>query len=70
MRTLGIVLVIIGLILTLVTGLKFFTKEKVVDLGKVEVSADKPHTVSWSPIVGIGIMIVGGILFVADRRRL
>ncbi|HLP71642.1 MAG TPA: hypothetical protein VK155_01995 [Bacteroidales bacterium] len=70
MRTLGIVLVIIGLILTLVTGLKFFTREKVVDLGKIEVSADKPHSVNWSPILGVGIMVVGGILIVADKRKL
>lgn len=70
MRNIGIFLIIIGLILTLVTGFKFFTKEKVVDLGKVEVSADKPHNVVWSPYVGIGIMVVGGIIFIASRRRL
>jgi uncharacterized membrane protein YidH (DUF202 family) len=69
MRNLGIVLIIIGLILTLVTGFKFFTKEKVVDIGKIEVSADKPHVVGWSPYLGIGIMVVGGILFIADRRK-
>lgn len=69
MRNLGIVLIIIGLVLTLVTGFKFFTKEKVVDLGKIEVSANKPHSVVWSPYVGIGIMVVGGIVFIASRKR-
>lgn len=69
MRNIGIFLIIIGLILTLVTGFKFFTKEKVVDLGKIEVSADKPHNVVWSPYVGIGVMVVGGILFLAARSR-
>lgn len=70
MKNLGIFLIIIGLILTLVTGVKFFTKEKVIDLGKIEVSADKPHNVIWSPYLGIGIMVVGGIIFIASRRRL
>jgi len=69
MRNLGIVLIVIGLILTLVTGFKFFTKEKVIDIGKIEVSADKPHSVVWSPYVGIGIMVVGGIIFIASRKR-
>lgn len=69
MRNIGIFLIIIGLILTLVTGFKFFTKEKVVDLGKIEVSANKPHNVVWSPYVGIGVMVVGGILFLAARSR-
>lgn len=69
MRRLGIILIIIGLILTLVTGFKFFTKEKVVDLGKIEVSANKPHTANWSPFLGVGIMVVGGILFIAERKK-
>ncbi|HLN20731.1 MAG TPA: hypothetical protein VK213_06560 [Bacteroidales bacterium] len=69
MRNLGIILVIIGLILTLVTGFKFFTKEKVVDVGSIEVSADKPHSIVWSPYLGIGIMVIGGIIFVASRSR-
>lgn len=69
MRSLGIFLIVIGLVLTLVTGFKFFTKEKVVDIGNIEVSADKPHSVAWSPYLGIGIMVVGGIIFIASRRR-
>lgn len=69
MRSLGVFLIVIGLILTLVTGFKFFTKEKVVDIGNIEVSADKPHAVDWSPYLGIGIMVVGGIVFLASRRK-
>ena len=69
MKRFGVALIIIGLILTVITGFKFFTKEKIVDIGKLEVSADRPHVVDWSPYLGVGIMIVGGILFIADRRR-
>jgi uncharacterized membrane protein YidH (DUF202 family) len=68
MRNLGIVLIVVGLILTLITGVKFFTKEKVADIGKIEISADKPHSVVWSPYLGIGIMVVGGIIFIAARK--
>jgi uncharacterized membrane protein YidH (DUF202 family) len=68
MRTLGIFLIVIGLILALVTGFKFFTKEKIIDIGNVEVTADKPHVVDWSPYLGIGIMVIGGIIFIASRR--
>jgi hypothetical protein len=69
MRTIGIVLIVIGLIFTMVTGFKFFTKEKVVDIGSVEISASKPHRVDWSPYFGVGIIVVGGILFIAGRKR-
>ena len=69
MRTTGIVLLVIGLLLTLFTTFKFFTKEKVVDIGKVQITADKGHNVSWSPIIGIAIMIIGGVALYSDSRK-
>ena len=69
MKATGIVLLVIGLLMTLVTTFKFFTREKVVDLGKIEISADKPHDYSWSPIIGIGIMCVGGIVLWTGSRK-
>ena len=69
MKTTGIALLVIGLLLTLFTTFKFFTKEKVVDIGKVQITADKGHNVSWSPIIGIGIMIIGGIALYSDSRK-
>ncbi len=60
MRTAGIVILIIGLGLTIFTSLQFFTKEKVVDLGAVEITRDKPHNLNWSPLIGIAVMGLGG----------
>ncbi len=62
MKTAGIVLLVAGILLTIYSTFTFFTKEKVVDLGKVEISRDKKHTVNWSPFVGIGLIAVGGLL--------
>ncbi|HAH25299.1 MAG TPA: hypothetical protein DCL77_16350 [Prolixibacteraceae bacterium] len=69
MKTTGFALLVVGLLLTLFTTFKYFTKEKVVDIGKVEITADKGHNVSWSPIIGIGIMIIGGIVLYSDSRK-
>jgi len=63
MKTTGIVLLLIGLVLTIFTAFKFFTKEKVVDLGAVEITRNEPHNVSWSPVIGIVVMVAGGIAF-------
>lgn len=63
MKKVSIVVILIGLALTIFTTVTYFTKEKVVDLGKIEISRDKPHHFNWSPIVGIAIMGIGGILF-------
>jgi uncharacterized membrane protein YdcZ (DUF606 family) len=62
MRTLGILLLIAGIILTVFTTFKYFTRDKVVDLGKVEITKEQPHKIVWSPIVGIVTMGIGGIL--------
>lgn len=62
MKTTGIIILLVGLGLTLTTSLSFFTKEKVVDIGKLEINRDKPHYLQWSPFLGIGIMVVGGLL--------
>ena len=61
-RTLGFVLIICGLALALITGFHFFTREKVVDLGVVEITHDEPHNVNWPPALGIVIMAIGGVL--------
>lgn len=61
MKTAGITLLIIGLALTIFTTFKFFTKEKVADLGNIEISTEKPHSLSWSPLYGLAVMCIGGI---------
>ena len=69
MKTAGIIILIIGLVMTLYTGFTYITKEKVVDLGDLEITRDKEHTVNWQPYVGIGTMIIGGAVFFLGRRK-
>jgi hypothetical protein len=68
MKNFGIILVIIGLALTIFTAFTFFTREKVVDLGKVEITRDKPHHLNWSPLIGIAVMGVGGVLWKFSKK--
>jgi hypothetical protein len=70
MKKIGIALLIIGLGLTLFTAFTFFTREKVVDLGAVEITRNKPHHLGWSPLIGIAVMgIGGGLLWQASRQN-
>ncbi|MFA5970945.1 MAG: hypothetical protein WC780_01240 [Lentimicrobiaceae bacterium] len=69
MKTTGIVLILLGLVLTVFTAFNFFTKEKVVDLGAVEISRNKPHNISWSPIIGIVVMGIGGVVLWQGSKR-
>ena len=62
MKTTGIIILVIGLLLTIFTAFTFFTREKVVDLGKIEITRDKPHYLHWSPLIGIAVMGIGGVV--------
>ena len=64
MKKAGIIILIIGLLMTLYTGFNYFTKEKVVDLEKLERIKENQQTVNWLAYVGIGIMIIGGVVLV------
>ena len=66
--TLGIVLVVIGIVMMAYTGFNYVTKEKVVDIGPLEISKEKNNPVSWSPIVGV-VLLVGGIIVMARDRK-
>jgi hypothetical protein len=68
-KSIGIVIFVIGLLFSIYTGYGFVTKEKVVDLGSVEITKDKEHSVNWSPLWGVGAMIIGGVLFVVGSKK-
>jgi hypothetical protein len=69
MKTAGIIIIIVGLGLTIFTAFTFFTKEKVVDIGKIEISRDKPHNLNWSPLIGIAVMGIGGVLIWQSYKK-
>jgi uncharacterized membrane protein YidH (DUF202 family) len=70
MKTTGIVIIIIGILLTIFTAFTYFTKEKVVDIGKLEISRDKPHNLNWSPLIGVLVIGVGGVILWRSGKRL
>ncbi|MBA4410574.1 MAG: hypothetical protein Q8S54_14590 [Bacteroidota bacterium] len=68
MKKLGIVLAAIGLIMIIYTGFNFVTKEKVVDLGPIEINKETNHPVQWSPIVGVVLLVGGIVVFVTGKK--
>ncbi|MVN89644.1 YidH family protein [Mucilaginibacter aquatilis] len=69
MKILGIAFIILGVVMLIWTGFTYTKKEKVIDAGPIQVSAEKEKSVNWPPYAG-GILLVGGIALVAlDRRR-
>ena len=64
MKKIGIVVFLLGLTLTLFTTVNYLSKEKESIMNKIELSRNKSDLSKWfSPITGIAIMGIGGILF-------
>lgn len=69
MRTTGIIIIVIGIVVTLITSFNVVTKKKVVDIGNLEITKDENHFFSWSPLIGVALMVVGGGVFFYSTRK-
>ena len=72
MRTntiIAIILIAVGIVSFAYQGITYKSKEKVVDIGPVEVTSEKTKTLPLPPIVG-AIALVGGIvLLITDKKK-
>ncbi len=69
MKTLAIVILVVGLLMTVYTGFTYVTEEEVLEVGDLEVTNEEEHSTDWSPLLGVGIAIVGGILLMVDEKK-
>ncbi|MDT8416093.1 MAG: hypothetical protein RQ735_12055 [Flavobacteriaceae bacterium] len=71
MKRTGIIILAIGLLITIFTGFNFVTKKKVVDIGELQITQNKNHSIGWSPIIGVAVLVAGlGIyLYGSEKSR-
>jgi hypothetical protein len=67
-RNIGIILIIVGAAMLIWSGFSYTTKEKVVDLGPLQVTAKKKHDITWPPYLG-AIFLVGGIVVLVVSKK-
>ena len=69
-RTVGLALVVVGIVALVWGGIFWTDRDTVIDAGPLEVTTAEREGVSVPPVLGI-ISLVGGILLlvVPDRRR-
>lgn len=71
MKVAGIALIVIGLIALAYGGFSYTTREKVLDLGPLQATAETKKTVPLSPIFG-GVAVAAGVALLiagASKRR-
>ena len=65
---LGIVLIAVGALMLAYQGITYTTKDKVVDLGPLEVTKENKETIPLPPVFGV-VSLVAGIAIVAVGRK-
>ena len=64
----GLVLIVLGVLGLALGGFSFTEKEKVLDVGPIEATAEDEETVTVPPLLSV-IAIVGGVALLAVSAR-
>jgi hypothetical protein len=67
-KTLGVVLIVLGLFGLAWGGFTYTTTERIVDIGPIHATRDQTHTVPLPPIAG-AVALIGGIVLVVASRK-
>ena len=65
----GIALIVLGIFAFAYQGITYTTREKAVDLGPLQITTERTHTIPLPPILG-AISLVGGIVLLVSGRSL
>ncbi len=67
-KTLGFILIALGLVGLAWGGFNYTTSEKVVDIGPIHATRDETHHVPLPPIFG-AVALIGGIALLAMPKK-
>jgi hypothetical protein len=69
MKLAGIILIVLGAMALAYQGIRYTTREKLIDIGSLHVTTTEKKTIPLPPVVG-GVAIAAGIaLLLAERRK-
>ena len=67
-KTLGIILIVLGLFGLAWGGITYTTRETVVDIGPIHATRDKTHNIPLPPIAG-AVALIGGVVLLAAGSK-
>ena len=70
MKNIGIVIIVIGIIMSVFTGFNVITEKRVVDIGPVKINKTEKTPYYWSPVTGLVLIVVGGVVLLASRKKI
>ncbi len=65
----GILLIVLGVIALAYQGITYTTRERIIDLGPIQATAERQKTIPLPPILGIGAVAGGLVLLIISGRK-
>ena len=69
MRTIGIILVVLGILALVYGGFSYNKNRTVLEMGSMKVTATEHKSVAVPTVVGVIVLVGGVALLVVDKRR-
>jgi hypothetical protein len=69
MKIIGIALIILGVLALVYQGIQYTSREKILDIGPLKISANTKKNIPLPPIVGGLALVAGIVMIVLDRRK-
>jgi len=66
---LGIILIAVGIAAFAYQGITYTTREKVLDVGPMHMTAERTRTIPLTPVVGAVALVGGIVLLVMGSRK-
>ncbi|MDB5279840.1 MAG: hypothetical protein JWR61_4795 [Ferruginibacter sp.] len=69
MKVFGIILIVAGILMFVFGKVSFTKKDKVVDLGPIEINKQEKKTLNWPDYAGGIALLAGVVVLVMDRKN-
>jgi hypothetical protein len=66
-KTIGVILIVLGLVALLYGGFSYTKRDKIIDLGPIEATKTSTKTVPLPPIIG-ALALIGGVVLLSRRE--
>ena len=69
MKIVGLVLIALGVLALMYGAITYTSRDKVIDLGPIQATADREHSIPVPPLAGAALVGVGAVLLVVGRKK-
>jgi hypothetical protein len=69
MKIMGIILIVLGVLALAYQGIRYTTREKLIDIGPLNVTTTERKTIPLPPIVGGAAVVAGIAMILVDRKK-